>query len=157
MVRGGTQGLINSKYTQVWWYTPAIKSLEDRARRNGSSRSSSSHSRLGRLPRVQPRLPSETVSSQLNRSHLAARDAEVGLPLEHRRLKTAVETQQDLISEKKKKRFCLEYLYDFSLVTSPSKSAAWKHWSEMVVLTALKEQEDPKFKVTLGSRGRPSM
>lgn len=51
---------------------------------------------------VQPRLPSETVSNQLNRSHLAARDAEAGLPLEHRRLKTAVETQQDLISEKKK-------------------------------------------------------
>lgn len=25
----------------------------------------------------------------------------------------------------------------------------------MVVLTALREQEDPKFKVTLGSRGRP--
>lgn len=94
------------------------------------------------------------VSNQPNRLHLAARDAETGLPLEHRRLKTTVETQQDLNSGKKKS-FCLEYLYDFSLVISPSKSTVWKPWSGMVVLTALREQEDPKFKVTLGSRGRP--
>lgn len=43
----------------------------------------------------------------------------------------------------------------FPLSLVPQKSALWKPWSGMVVRTALREKEDPRFKVTLGSRGRP--